>query len=54
MDDIIIGQVGVLVFGIAIAAVFIATIASNPEKERASRKEESSTDSVRIAGETHS
>jgi hypothetical protein len=31
MDEIIIAQVGVLVFGIAIAAVFLTVIAVNPD-----------------------
>ena len=33
MDDIVIGQIGVLVFGIAIAAVFMTVIAVNPDKK---------------------
>ena len=32
MDDIIIAQVGVLVFGIALAAIFLTVIAVNPDK----------------------
>ena len=32
MDDVMIGQIGVLVFGIAIAALFLTVIAANPDK----------------------
>ena len=34
MDDIVIGQIGVLVFGIALAAIFIVTLANNPDKDK--------------------
>jgi hypothetical protein len=34
MDDTIVGMVGALVSGIALASTFIATIASNPDPER--------------------
>ena len=36
MDDVIIGMVGVLVFGIAFAAVLVVTIAINPDENRPS------------------
>ncbi len=31
MDDVLIGQIGVFVFGLAIAAMFLVAIAKNPD-----------------------
>ena len=32
MDDIVIGQIGALVFGIAITALFLAALVTNPDE----------------------